>query len=203
MSREIEDQISAFADDELSAEECQFLVRRLERDSRSREKLLRYAVIGASMRGELLDPDPDVLLRRLKQTLDGVSLVPIRPVEAQAWGSRWLRPALGAGIAAAAAVVGLLAIYQPGGMQNEGSVDRLTAQTPAADVTTAPSFVVPRDATVNLAVSDTAIRPPARLTNYLVRHGEYAIGLGRTSIHSTVLSAGNAGQPDDPDSDEE
>ena len=54
MSGKIEDQISAFTDDELSAEECEFLVRRLERDPESREKVLRYAAIGSAIRGDML-----------------------------------------------------------------------------------------------------------------------------------------------------
>ena len=61
MTGQIQEQISAFSDDELSPEECEFLVRRLERDSESREKVQSYAVIGAALRGELLGPDPDVL----------------------------------------------------------------------------------------------------------------------------------------------
>lgn len=195
MSREIEDQISAFADDELSAEECEFLVRRLERDSVKREKMLRYTVIGASIRGDLLDPDPDLLRKRLRQTLDGVSLVPAPASEMQGPGARLLRPVVGAGIAAAAAVLGLFAIYQPADVGIEESVPAIAAQQAPTDVA-APSYVVPQDATVNLAVSDVSIQPPARLTNYLVRHGEYAIGIGRTSIHSNVVSGRDASQGD-------
>jgi negative regulator of sigma E activity len=196
MSREIEDQISAFADDELSAEECEFLVRRLERDPVKREKMLRYAVIGASIRGDLLDPDPDILRNRLRQTLDGVSLVPAPVSEMPGVGARLLRPALGTGIAAAAAVLGLLAIYRPAEVNVEEAVPAMAAQQEPVDVA-APSYVVPQDATVNLAVSDASIQPPARLTNYLVRHGEYAIGIGRTSIHSNVVSGRDASL-DDP-----
>ena len=202
MSREIEDQISAFADDELSAEECEFLVRRLERDPVKREKMLRYAVIGASIRGDLLDPDPDILRNRLRQTLDGVSLVPAPVSEMPGVGARLLRPALGTGIAAAAAVLGLLAIYRPAEVNVEEAVPAMAAQQEPVDVA-APSYVVPQDATVNLAVSDASIQPPARLTNYLVRHGEYAIGIGRTSIHSNVVSGRDASldEPSEPTGD--
>ena len=82
-------------------------MRRLERDPVKREKMLRDAVIGASIRGDLLDPDPDILRNRLRQTLDGVSLVPAPVSEMPGVGARLLRPALGTGIAAAAAVLGL------------------------------------------------------------------------------------------------
>ena len=56
MTEPAQDQISAFADDELSAEECEFLVRRMERDPEFRQKALSYATIGAALRGEILDP---------------------------------------------------------------------------------------------------------------------------------------------------
>ena len=197
MSREIEDQISAFADDELSAEECEFLVRRLERDPAKREKMLRYSVVGAAIRGDLLDPDPDILRKRLRQTLDGVNLVPAPASDAAGPAARLLRPVLGAGIAAAAAVLGLLAVYQPSEPGLDESVPAMAAQQAPVDVA-APSYVVPQDATVNLVAADTSIQPPARLTNYLVRHGEYAIGIGRTSIHSYVLSGRDAGEADLP-----
>jgi hypothetical protein len=48
----------------------------------------------------------------------------------------------------------------------------------------APSYVVPQEAPEGRAVT-----PPIRLTNYLMRHGEYASGLSRTSVHSNVVSA--------------
>ncbi len=202
MSRDIEDQISAFADDELSAEECEFLVRRLERDPEKREKMLRYAVIGASLRGDLLDPDPDILRNRLRQTLDGVSLVPAPASETSGPGARFLRPVLGTGIAAAAAVLGLLAIYNSADVDYDEAAPAMAAEQAPVDVA-APSFVVPQDATINLVVSDSSIQPPATLTNYLVRHGEYAIGIGRTSIHSNVVSGRDARQVDQSESEED
>ncbi len=202
MSREIEDQMSAFADDELLAEECEFLVRRLERDTVKREKMLRYAVIGASIRGDLLGPDPDVLRKRLRQTLDGVSLAPAPAAATPGPGARLLRPLVGTGIAAAAAVVGLLAIYNSTQVGYDDAAPAMASEQAPVDVA-APSYVVPQDATVNLVVSDASSRPPARLTNYLVRHGEYAIGIGRTSIHSNVVSGRDAGLVDQPESAED
>ena len=43
MTEQIQDQLSAFADDELSAEESENLVRRMERDPGFRQKALSYA----------------------------------------------------------------------------------------------------------------------------------------------------------------
>src|SRR5690606_28907488 len=63
MSEQIHDQVSAFLDDELSAEECAFLVRRIERDPEARDKLVRYSLIGSALREELLPPVPYILRR--------------------------------------------------------------------------------------------------------------------------------------------
>ena len=182
MSEQIQDQISAFTDDELSAEECAFLVRRLERDSKSRDKVLRYSIIGAALRGDLPNPDPDVLRRKLWAELDGV-----RP--AQSAGnlsparSGLFRPAVGLGIAASVAVAALALLNV---VNRPGDVSDPVAQVAgtAADVGLAeqPSYVVPREVAGPLAVGDV------RLTNYLISHGQYASGLGRTSIHTNVIS---------------
>jgi len=190
MTAEIQDQISAFADDELSPDECEFLVRRFSRDPESRDTVFRYAVIGAALRGDLLGPDPDLLRTRLRQSLDGVSLVPKSTYEPPSRAPAFLRPALGAGIAASVAVAGLLALnyLTPSGSIDGGSA--LIAQQVAVDSEAAPavSYVVPQDTEATRGVIEPMIQQPIRLTNYLVRHGEYAIGIGRTSIHSNVVS---------------
>jgi len=190
MTGKIQDQISAFNDDELSPDECEFLVRRLERDPESREKVLRYAVIGAALRGELLGPDPDVLRNRLRQALDGVSLVPRRTSDTPGFATRMIRPALGAGIAASVAALGLLVLNNLASIELRGGTPLVAAQqTAAGDRTTqAPSYVVPQESAVILGVAEPLIQQPILLTNYLVQHGEYAFGIGRTSIHSSVVS---------------
>jgi anti-sigma factor RsiW len=190
MTGKIQDQISAFNDDELSPDECEFLVRRLERDPESREKVLRYAVIGAALRGELLGPDPDVLRNRLRQALDGVSLVPRRTIDSPGLAARMIRPALGAGIAASVAALGLLALNNLASIELRGGAPLVASQQIAAGdrITEAPSYVVPQESAVILGVAEPLIQQPILLTNYLVRHVEYAFGIGRTSIHSSVVS---------------
>jgi anti-sigma factor RsiW len=190
MTGKIQDQISAFNDDELSPDECEFLVRRLERDPESREKVLRYAVIGAALRGELLGPDPDILRNRLRQALDGVSLVPRRTIDSPGLAARMIRPALGAGIAASVAALGLLALNNLASIELRGGAPLVASQQIAAGdrITEAPSYVVPQESAVILGVAEPLIQQPILLTNYLVRHGEYAFGIGRTSIHSSVVS---------------
>ena len=183
MTERIEDQISAFIDDELSAEECAFFVRRLDHDPVARDRLVRYAKIGSTLRGELLSPDPDVLRRRLQHAMSGVSAPPMRSSTlGRGLRSTLLKSAMGFGIAAAVAVVAVLALR----MVTQDGLDAgaLSADQPlqADERADAPSYVVPQDVEARRLVS-----PPTRLTNYLIRHSEYANPVRRTSFHSDLV----------------
>ncbi len=188
MSEQIQDQISAFTDDELSEEECAFLVRRLARDAETRDRALRYSIIGAAMRDELPNPDPDVLRRRVAAELDGV-----RPVgqerEPPTLMERYLRPAVGIGIAASVAAVALVllnTVNSPTGLSDPAP---LVAGGSAGSVPEGqPSYTVPLQAAGFTPVGDTLAPQPIRLTNYLITHGQYAPGIRRTSIHTNVIS---------------
>jgi negative regulator of sigma E activity len=188
MSEEIHDQVSAFLDDELSGEECAFLVRRFERDPDARNKLIRYSLIGSTLRRELVQPDPDMLRRRLNEALNGASPPALKPPVAAATKPRWQRryaaPLTGVGIAAAVALAALLvvrAVNETGGV---GPGSNPAGQPLSAD--NAPSYVVPPQ---EAPQPGSAVQAPIRLTNYLVHHGEYASLLSRTSVHSNVVGA--------------
>jgi negative regulator of sigma E activity len=182
MTEQINDQISAFIDDELSAEESALLVRRFERDSNARTQALRYTMIGAALRGELLQPQSQVLRRRIAAALDGAA--PIAGRRASPWPARYARPLLGFGIAAAVAVtaIGTLRFVNEAGAPNGSAVGAATAQV--SEPLVAPSYVVPQDATPAGPVTS-----PIRLTNYLIHHSAYASGLGRASVSSNVVGA--------------
>ncbi len=191
MTEQIQDQISAFVDDELSADECEFLVRRLERDPAFRQRALSYATAGAALRGEILNPDPDLLRRRVQREL-GVASTPVRrPSSTTGLSRRVGRPALGVGIAASVAAVALLAF----GSLNR-SVTPMDRPLIASDLSVVPpleraSYVVPQEASTTAPPVSQPLAAPIRLTNYLVTHGEYVRGFGRTSIHTDVV--GNRG----------
>ena len=180
MTEQISDQISAFIDDELSAEESALLVRRFERDPNARTQALRYTMIGAALRGELLEPHSSLLRRRIAAALDGV--VPAADRRAPHWSARYARPLLGVGIAAAVAVaaIGTLRLVNEAGAPNGAAGPALQAH----EQVVAPSYVVPPDATPAGPVTS-----PIRLTNYLIHHSEYASGLGRASVSSNVVGA--------------
>jgi negative regulator of sigma E activity len=183
MTDQINDQISAFIDNELSADESALLVRRFERDTEARARAMRYTLIGASLRGELLEPHPSVLRQRVAAALSGAT--PAVPKIRQRSMQRVARPLLGVGIAAAVAVVAIGALRS----LNEPSLGPASgmpvAATPlqARDTVVPPSYVVPQD------TDQSRTTASIRLTNYLMHHGEFASGLTRTSVNSNVVGA--------------
>jgi negative regulator of sigma E activity len=186
MTEEINDQVSAFIDDELSEQECAFLVRRFDHDPAVRSKALRYTVIGSALRSELLQPDPAILRRRIAGAIDGApGAVPVRVAGSRWAAARFARPMLGVGIAASVALGAIFGLrtLNDARLGTGAGIDpeQTTADTRAEP---APSYVVPQDVSESRVVT-----PPYRLTNYLVRHGEYASGLSRTSVHSNVVGA--------------
>jgi sigma-E factor negative regulatory protein RseA len=188
MTDQINDQISAFIDDELSDEESAFLLRRFERDSDARNLAVRYTMIGSALRGELLGADPAILRRRVAVAMTGAPLAAARPPVTR-WHARLARPLVGVGIAATVAIaaIGGLRLMNDARVADGVSGTALTASSPREmrEIVAAPaSYVVPQE------VSDPPVVAPAiRLTNYLMHHGEYASRLSRTSVHSNVVGA--------------
>jgi negative regulator of sigma E activity len=182
MTDKINDQISAFVDDELSEQECAFLVRRFEHNSEARKQAVRFTLIGSALRNELIKPDPTLLLRRISSALDGAA-VPAAPVRAErGWSPRLVRPLAGLAIAAGVASIAIFGLRYLN--DTTAPPAPAVAATRAADPVEPASYVVPRE-----VAEGRAVVPTIRLTNYLVHHGEYASGLNRTSVHSNVVAA--------------
>jgi len=189
MTEQISDQISAFIDDELSDEESGFLVRRFERDADARNRAARYTMIGAALRDELLGPDHSVLRRRIAVALTGTAPpVQQRPAARIQW--RYLRPAVGVGVAATvavAAIFGLRAVNVARvGVPGAAAAINAPLQTRVQSPKPPPSYVVPRETSDPPAIGTP---PEIRLTNYVMHHSEYASRLQRTSVHSNVVGA--------------
>jgi negative regulator of sigma E activity len=184
MTEHIKEHISAFIDDELSAEECAFLVRRLGSDPDARSQLMRYAAIGSALRQEFPAVSSNLLRDRLRASLDGAEPLPVkRPPLLRR--RRWAYPLAGAGIAASVAVAALFGLRFA--LDGAGSTGPLQAAgmvptSPTTQVVAPASYVVPVDSSEPRAFS-----PPIRLTNYLVQHGNYASTLQRTSVHSNLV----------------
>lgn len=182
MTEQIQDQLSAFVDDELSSEECAFFVRRLQRDPDSAHRVLRFATIGAALRGELVRPDPGVLLRRIDAALDGTVGSTAPPRQRRAAGAGLWRPALGVAISAGVAAVAVF-LMRTVNMAG-GEVGAVAGAPPlqAAGSSEPASYVVPQE-----RASNDMISSPIRLTNYLMHHGEYASRVSRTMVNSNVI----------------
>lgn len=182
MTDAVDLQISAFLDDELSSDECEFLVRRLTRDAAARRQLLRYETIGAAMRAELLGPDPDILRRRISASLEGVHLPrQAEPSVARAT-RRYLRPVLGAAIAASVAVAAVLVLrVGPGG---EAAVEAGVASS--APPSSSPAASVSSNLPRNFVVPASASGYSLTMTDYIVQHSQYTPAIRRQSINSSV-----------------
>jgi negative regulator of sigma E activity len=185
MTDQINDQISAFIDNELPADESALLVRRFERDPEARARAMRYTLIGSALRGELLDPHPTVLRQRVAAALAGAAPSTARPRER--WSQRWVQPLLGLGIAATVAVVAVGALSLLNGPAEDNASGSVSLQAGNA---AAASYVVPQE------IDETRVlTPPTLLTNYMILHGQYASGLTRTTVNSNVVGA--AGEPEE------
>jgi hypothetical protein len=111
-----------------------------------------------------------------------------------------IRPAVGAGIAAGVAALGLLALNYNFQVSSGGRAPIMAAQqaTVGEPNRQALSYVVPQDAGIALAGAEQIVQPPIILTNYLVRHGNVAFGIGRQSIYSNVVSGQDTWRVADP-----
>jgi len=169
MSEHFDEQISQFIDDEMSAEECEFFVRRLQRDGESRSRYLRYQLIGAAVRGEHIHRNAAELRQRL-----GAAISSDAPTVAEPQSGRSRRVAISAGIAAVVAlvVVAVLVETRTLGTQAPGNTSSLA------------TFV-------DANVAGRPANDPAELTGiqYLIHHTGYSSGLNRTLVHSSVVAA--------------
>lgn len=189
MTDQINDQISAFIDNELPDDESALLVRRFERDSEARARAMRYTLIGSALRGELLEPHPSVLRQRLAAALSGTTpgVVRGKPREALRFGA----PLLRIGIAAAVAVVAI------------GTLRFLSDVAPPESAGLPPvgTELVARDSYVVPEITDqTRTGVPITLTTYLMHHSEYASQLARTSVSSNMVGAATELVDPDPTS---
>jgi len=185
MSEHFDEQLSEFIDDEMSAEECEFFVRRLQRDSGARGRYLRYQLIGAVVRGEHIRPHAAAR----GGAVPGAG--PARPAPAR----RRLggRLAFGTGIAASVALVAVLGLrfanVEPNGTA-PGPGGGLAAD---ADSSVPPSYVVPASTTE----APRLVGLPAEVTGIqlLLHHTPYSSGLNRTLLHSSVVAPQQAEIP--------
>ena len=179
-SRLIDEQLSAWLDDELPQEELQLLRARLESSPECRARLARYSLIGNQLR----DGEPGRfrsgvmalgLSIRVSEALNGP---PGSPAEANLgvmsrWRGGLLPYALAAGVALAA--VGLTNLPRQAGVDPGLSAGDHVPAPVSLVAATEPPAALPNTAARRTSLS------PQRLTSYLVYHGEYS-GLLSTRV---------------------
>lgn len=178
MTEQFDEQISEFIDDEMSLEECEFFVRRLQRDDASRSRYMRYQMIGAAVRGEYLAG-----IR--KRVAAEVPVAKGRMRAPGSFGATAGRYAAGLGIAASVALVAVIGLR---GLGTDSSLaDGATGSSLTADSLEPASYVVP-DSSIE---AQQLVRVPTEVRGiqYLFQHTAFASGLNRTIMHSSVVAA--------------
>jgi negative regulator of sigma E activity len=200
-------QVSALFDGELDAAQTDLVTRRLLKEPALQASWGRYALIGASLRGELLSSPRALrgdIASRVRGSLVQEAPLAVRRVAALApaadsgsgrllaWGS-----ALAAGVAVVAILVlraqapsapgmaaGGLAAVSPDQPLSASVTARQypTRQPVLATDTAAPSYTTPTDD------RPAGARLAAPLVNYVVAHSEYTTPVARFSPLSTVMT---------------
>ena len=193
-------QVSALFDGELDDGQCDLVVRRILKDPQVTRSWTRYAVIGASLRGEPVTvrsrQRPDVA-ERVRAALETEPLIEIAPVAMPRARSEWSASAQkalwGSALAATVAAVSILVVRVQGGA---GAAPAQVAQAPVT--VEAPAVVAPEVPVQMASAGPTAItqRQPVTdagtapsyttpvgnasspglstpLVNYVVAHSEY------------------------------
>lgn len=178
MSDSINEQISQFIDDEMSAEQSEFFLRRLQRDDEARSQYMRYQLIGAAVRGEYSSASAADLGRRLEQALDDETTTH-RPA------AKWSRLFSGAGIAASVALVAVFGLRAVN-LAPQDSVAG-TAVGGTSSELGLPSYVVP----TNTTDTQQFVRAPGEVTGiqFLMHHSGYTSGVSRTIMQSSMIAA--------------
>ncbi len=181
MTDQLNQQVSAFVDNELPEEECPLFVRHLCKDDALQSTVSRFALIGDAMRGELLAADVHLSQRiRAAISAESVDSAAASPTKASGW-PRWMRPVSGVAVAATVAAVAVLALQ---GFDNADNTE-LPSNTVADIADGDGSSLLPVNVLPRLELPDVqpaSVIPQSRMDRYLLSHREYVNGFGRQSV---------------------
>jgi negative regulator of sigma E activity len=168
----VDEQLSAWLDDELPAREQELLVARLTQAPELQARVARYALIGSCLRGGRMGSLASELAalhlgERVRAALEGAS-EPVRPADARRTG-RWLPYAVVTGVAlVAVAIVPLVRMAN-----YPAPVADQTAASPVPLMAVVPAQFQ-RSAAQLAGTEGRASLSPNRMTTYLVYHGEFS-----------------------------
>lgn len=187
MSDKVGEQLSAWMDGELPREEVPLLLKRLEDDRELRLRLQRFQLIRDAMKGGL----PELVNYRMADQVD--EEIRNEPVAAVFQNDtpreslrRWLRPLLGAGIAASVAALAIVGVQL---VSNSTTTPTVAIQQ--AEIQ--PAAVVPQTAVQRAAVNRWQVTDPEvarRLNDYLAKHSERATTSGLQGVPPHVRIVG-------------
>lgn len=177
MSDHFDEQISEFIDDEMSPEQCEFFVRRLQRDDAARARYMRYQLIGAAVRGEHIQRNASELRRRLQAALAADASA----AAAQQQATAGQQLVTGAGIAAGFVLFAAIGW----GIAMLDRLPSVDAAEFAAAMADSPSMVAMPSSEaggfVGMPVQTTGVQ-------LFVHHAGYSSGFNRTPMLSSLLS---------------
>lgn len=177
MSEHFDEQISEFIDDEMSPEQCEFFVRRLQKDDAARARYMRYQLIGAAVRGEHIQRNASELRHRLQAALAADASASSAKKQAGAGHQLVASAGIAAGFVLFAAIGWGIAMLE--------RLPPVDAGEFAAAVTDSPSMVA-------MPSSDTGAfdGKPLQTTGVqlFVHHAGYSSGFNRTPMLSSLLS---------------
>lgn len=178
MTDRISEQMSAFLDGQLPADEANLLVRRLERDHELRRAFGNYVLAGEVLSapgGVTASPG---FAARVAAAIDASPVDAVEPVVVRPTrhASRWMRPAVATAVAASAALAAVL-LVRP---------DMREGQTLMADGGNVGTAGI---ATMPIGKSSPTPAQSQRLATYLVSHSQFASPMGRRNVWSGVLAA--------------
>jgi anti-sigma factor RsiW len=128
--------LSAWIDGELGRDEARFLARRLESDDDLRATVARYALVGACLRGERVQPVGEDFSARVAARIDAEDAPRSRV--------RFLRPLVGGAIAAGVAALALM-VTGPVRESPAGRAPVAETTAPAVPVLAAPTALRTED----------------------------------------------------------
>jgi negative regulator of sigma E activity len=189
MNRKELDLLSAVVDNEVSHEVMVQVSHRICREEAVRQTLLRYQMIGDTLRGEEINPRSDDLVMAVSRRLESEPTVLAPPVQGSR--HRWLQPVAGAAIAASVAAAGV--ILGPRFINKSdapgGSVESFRVVAQPVGPVAQEAMPVSRE---EMRWKTVAGHSERSLDRYLQQHSHYATQNGLQSLipYTTLVSYG-------------
>lgn len=167
MSDTIKQQISSMVDDELSPQEQELLMSRIQRDPALRQQWARYQMIGDVMRRQRVMHENDFIVSQVAQAISGEPSYQVK--HKSSFLPSVLKPVLGLAVAASVAMVSIVLVRDMVSQEKGYDAPVMARMDPVPLPSTAYVQVSSRP---NMDV--IRLQQNNRLNQYLVNHSEYA-----------------------------